>query len=729
MSKHIIYIGDPAEPLFTFDGLSAQIEALEGVSMVDLIGDELSIDKLTPTVRYRWLVRQRLEPTDSAGLLSSDGYILYGAWNANPAEVPYGTPVWHYVDGAPRGKYYVDHVERVGRESWLIDAMSVVGLLAQYKHRGGVYEGQTIMEQLQGFFGGEVGEAEGGLVPLRGGLVDCVVEAELAAVTTHGLLPVDWARDNLHKLCMAYLINMRELPSGEIYFGYLRPSDDPPVIPEDRLYVEGSVEYEQPVTDVELTEYTYVFDDNAEAVEVYNNTASPHIEGEGLIEFNTPIVPETLYTSEPGMVVRDANEVSAYVKGTGIIYAVPYQVQSRVISRSVEGAVIRKSKSVSELTLCGPLNSTALMDKLFDYYTTRRVVRATVRVEDEAAGDIYGFTNAFGEADSGFIRSMSWSAGGVTRADCEIVTDYVPRGSSTNLNNVVLLTGTGSWEVPEGIKLRDNPFIRAILIGGGQGGHGGYSGADSAQRPQEPGEGGLPGEGGEGGKVLIVELDVRLLDTIAYSCGIGGVGGESDKAGSVGTPTTFGGYSSADGAVMPGGVLDPINGRFYARPGKPGVPGAKGGMAAFSDAASPSNEDLAKYGESGADVEHLGKLYKGGPGGRTIFAENNGATGWAFGSGGGGAAVGTNGGEGMDGYVEWGAVIGGFGGTGASASIPGTEATVIGCGGNGGNGGGGGGAPGASGFYGGSAPVGLIGRGGKGSRGGRGAIGGIIILY
>ena len=85
--------------------------------------------------------------------------------------------------------------------------------------------------------------------------------------------------------------------------------------------------------------------------------------------------------------------------------------------------------------------------------------------------------------------------------------------------------------------------------------------------------------------------------------------------------------------------------------------------------------------------------------------------------------------DGMDGYVEWGAVIGGFGGEGATAAIPGTDAQFAACGGNGGNGGGGAGAPGDSGWNMGTSPTGYPGEGGRGSVGGRGAPGAILIYY
>lgn len=717
-----LYIGDVAAPLIYFS--SATLRTVNGQRTVDLVGNELSIDLLEPTVEYTWYAQQPLESSEGYSLQSSEGYTLCGYWNINPAEVAYGTPVWYYSGDKVMGKYYFQYAERVGRTQWLIHAVSVVGLLDVEMHRGGVYTGKDFAHVLTEFFGGTVGESDNGLTPIRGGLADCLVEDAVAVTTVHGLLPYATKRENLHQLIFDYCVNLTKADDGALIFSYLKPNPAPPLIPRDRIYIDGQVNYEQPVTDVELTEYTYVYDETVEPEKIYDNSTAPHIQGEALVLFKTPVRPETIYTSEPTMIVRDANEVSAYVTGNGIIYGVPYQVQERIISKRVEGAVLRNTVSINGLTLTNPLNSTNLMDRLFEYYTTRRVVSASVVVEDEKPGELYSFTDPYGEESRGFIRSMDWVSSGITKAECEIITNYTPTGISTNMQNVVLLTGYGVWEVPPSVKT-----IRAVLIGGGQGGHGGYSGESSERNPEKPGAGGAGGEGGQGGKTLTVEIGVTNISSIPYSCGFGGEGGESDQPGQDGTDTTFGEYSTYYGAVAPGGIMNLIDGKFYARTGLSGVAGAPGGEGATYAGSYPTSEELASYGLPGESLLYKDKPWDGGEGGGSSYAVSGGYTGWALGGGGGGAAVGANGGKGGDGIVQWQAVIGGIGGTGATAIIPGGDAQYVGTGGNGGHGGGGGGAPGKSGYSAGTSPVGYVGPGGLGSSGGKGADGGILIYY
>lgn len=738
-----IYIGSLDAPLFFFS--NASIVSASGEYAVDLVGNELSIDRFTPVVRYEYFQTKIYKPTDHDGYMTAGGDGLLATYgNANPAEVPYGTPVWYYSNGELVGKFYVEYVQRVSKNRWKINAVSVIGLLDTQYHRGGVYTGQTFAEVLTEIFGGQIGTSANGITPITGGLADCYVQNEVAITTIHGLLPYDTKRNNLHQLIFAYVVNMIKDADGDLLFFYLKNSE-PVEIPTSRIYMEGEVVYETPVTDVELTEYSYVFDDTAELEKVYDNSVSPYISGEdeeSLVVFSQPVNPDTIVTSVETMRVRDANEVSAYVTGKGVISAIPYQVEERVLSKSTDIQGIQRTISVDSVTLVNPLNSANLMTKLFEFYTQKQTVKNAIIVEDEKPGKLYSFMNPYNEMSSGFMHRMAFNASSVIKAECEIITNYTPSGVSTNMNNFVLLEEEGTWTVPASVTT-----IRVFLIAGGQGGHCGYNGGDSRRNPEYPGEGGIGGEGGLGGKVLSLQLDVQEGQTFAYSCGIGGEGGEpyADStvieneggedlgAGQLGTDTTFGEYSTDNdnAVVINGGIMNLVNGKFYARNGKTGYAGAKGGKGAKSISAYPSQDELAQYSHSGESVTVGDKTWEGGVGAKTLFAAQSGYTGWAYASGGSGAAYGAKGNDGQEGHLQWQAVKGGNGVEGATCPIPGNDAPSynIGCGGDGGHGGGGGSAPGDSGYSRGNADTGYIGVGGKGSKGGKGAPGGILIYY
>jgi hypothetical protein len=725
-----LYIGaDIDNPILHFS--ASTLRTVTGRKCTDLIGDELSIDVLEPTIEYTFYVKHYLEPADDYDALeTTDGLILCPLYNTDPAEIPYGTPVWYYTNGQLADKYYFKYAERTARYQWIIHAQSIVGMLDMEMHRGGVYTGKTFAEVMTEFFSGTVGESSEGLVPIEGGICKCSLEDDVASTAVHGLLPYATKRENLHQLIFCYCVNLQKDSNGDLIFSYLRLPENPQQIPSRRIYSGANIGYEQPVTDVELTEYTYVYDESVEAESVYDNTSAPHISGEALVLFDKPVNPTTLTTSETTMTIRDANAISAYVTGNGIIYGKPYQTQERVLSKSVEGTTLRKTVTVDGLKLVNPLNSANIMEKLFEFYTQRQKVTMSIEVNDEKPGAMYEFLDPYGETVTGFISSMEHTTTGIVKADCEVITHYIPAGVMTNMKNVVLLQGNGVWNVPSSVKAKTVPIIRAVIVGGGSGGSGGNTGATSEKKPQYPGAGGTGGEGGTGGKVLTVEIDCSDIDSFTYSSGIGGEGGESDTVGAEGTATTFGEYSSDDGAHTAFGVINLIDGKRYGYKGSAGLPGGSGGKGVIpASSGAASNEEILKEGEKGEDIAYKDKTYTGGRGSSGAFSASGGISGWAVGGGGGGAAIGGDGGKATDGCAAWQAVIGGSGGKGGDATIAGVDAQYCGCGGNGGNGGGGGGAPGTAGSSLGSAPTGNAGKGGKGSKGGRGASGGILIYY
>ena len=196
----------------------------------------------------------------------------------------------------------------------------------------------------------------------------------------------------------------------------------------------------------------------------------------------------------------------------------------------------------------------------------------------------------------------------------------------------------GTFTVPEEVFESENPQIRVVMISGGTGGGSGWPGengddamtyTDFAQDGDvsgvwygaEGGDGGQGGTGGTPGRVYSVTIE-NPDATYRYTIGTGGEGGAatgfkpdtvselraalqnenpsgtwtdtqiqaiiaqentswtgSPNAGSDGTASAFGSYSSNDtGSYVPtGGVYEPISGKFFAVKGNTGIRGGKGG--------------------------------------------------------------------------------------------------------------------------------------------------------
>ena len=114
-----IYIGSVETPAFEFNNAVIDAQSVDYEESVDLIESELAIDVLNFIVKY--------EGNDIAGLIA----------------VPYGTPVFHYVSGSLKHKFYLKQVQRIATNRFKISTISPIGLLNKQYHKGGVYTGTS----------------------------------------------------------------------------------------------------------------------------------------------------------------------------------------------------------------------------------------------------------------------------------------------------------------------------------------------------------------------------------------------------------------------------------------------------------------------------------------------------------------------------------------------------------------------------------------------------------
>lgn len=175
-------------------------------------------------------------------------------------------------------------------------------------------------------------------------------------------------------------------------------------------------------------------------------------------------------------------------------------------------------------------------------------------------------------------------------------------------DNKVVLTGSGTWTAPTGVR-----ELYVQLVGGGDGGGGGEGGGRYSQVVSDDP---VAGSAGLGGKVLVITIPVNSGQSFAYSCGKGGKGGKGGVAidifgednitaatpGTSGTETIFGSYSSANGKQYPVGITDVATGAYY---GATGI----AGRTAVSDAKiAPPPEPNTGNGGNGGDSGNNGQF-------------------------------------------------------------------------------------------------------------------------
>lgn len=761
MNQNKIIIGEDVDsPLYTFE--NEDIVSVNGQLATDLISDALSIDRLDPVVRQIFLVRRALKTADKLVFKTSGGEVFCPQFSEqNPEAIPYGTPVRYYINNNLYAKFYVDRLVRQARDLWKISAMSLMGIFDKQDHAGGVYTGQTFAQVIAEIFGGVVGTAFDGLVPITGGIEPCYVAEDLAAVKTYGWLPYSTKRANLHQLLFATGASLSRGLNYEIIFKFL---DDLTAeeIEDGRIYMEGNTTGTQGVTGVEVTEHTYQWAYNVPPTELYNNT-DPYAEpaARAKVIFPEPIRIDTA-TTTGNLEIIEIGPNYAILSGKGTLSAVSFIHLTRTITKTLDIPGLQNMKTVTGATLVSPLNSENVTARLFDFYTQAKSMSGAIVIKNEKPGNKYKLKNAFAEPASGIITGMSINATGILKGSFEAVTGFQLRHKGNNYNNSYFFDTATTWEVPQSIRNSDFPFIRLAMIGGGSGGQGGQGGRQGrgcyydestgtyiGSGSGAGGKGGAGGEAGQGGKVYAIsKLDVTNIAKIKFTPGVGGAGGAAGTGGYNGTSAEYTApgegtsgsestielyndadgliatYSTAEGTILPYGVADVTQDLVFGLSGADGTAGADGGAGG-----------VASPGADGTDGGNVG-TWTGGKGSKAGYAAHNDGYGMmeamAGGAGGGGAANGANGGDalspGSAAYQQY--VWGGDGGAGANAPNTPAASIVNGQGGDGGDGGGGGGSAGAQNWT----PItsgvkdGTPGPGGNGTAGANGG-GGCLFIY
>ena len=279
MAVNKIIIGDREAPILSFE--NNEIISINEVSSVSMVGAELSIDQLAPVVRYKVLIKQAFVPSNYSGFRTADGLKLYGKHNYDLRKLPYGTKISFISDNQPVGEYFCESVEREGMERYLINAVSVIGLMDKQISKGGIYDGQLFGDVLKSIIGDEY---------------RYTINEDVAALQIFGWLPYSTRRKNLHQLLVANGVNIVRQSTAELLFTFLANAT-PEEIPVARVYDEGRVKYGDAASRVEVTEHTYHYLSNVEEVTLFDNTRTDPVENT-LVTFEMPVYPSSLRVTE-----------------------------------------------------------------------------------------------------------------------------------------------------------------------------------------------------------------------------------------------------------------------------------------------------------------------------------------------------------------------------------------------------------------------------------------------
>lgn len=613
-------------------------------------------------------------------------------------------PLQYYRENILRSTYYVQSIKRIGGDKYTISADSAMGLLMKRLHAGGIYTGQTVKEVTSEICGN---------IPI-------LVKTVFSDTKLYGWLPYckppkSSARNNLAQVLYAIGAALTTDNNGVLRVEPLWDGTSSS-IGETRLYFDGSVETEKPISAVTVTEHQYIA--GTDEKKLFSGTSQ---QGD-IITFSEPM---HSLTATGFTILESGANYAKISSGSGSLKGKTYIHNTRLVTQTVTENAAENVKSVTDATLVSLVNSSAVAKRLADYYKCRETITNGIVSGQEKPGHVVSVYHPYDKKMvSACIVSLDTTISGTLKSEMAALVGFLPPQPETTeyYDDRVTLTGSGEWTVPEGV----TSYTR-VLIGGGQGGKCGKAGAlptskVSTQTETREGEshtwtvnykgflvkdlppaaGGEAGTPGEGGKVLVETVQNAVPGSkVSYSCGAGGAGApyaeNSDKEGSLGGATTMGGSSSDSGSSNPSGYTDPMTGEVYAVPGIAGVPGGNGvGYDADGNLIYPP------------DIVVNGRSYRHGVQGTAVdFETGNSATSGSFdatssGGLGGGPAYKANGHNGGNGITPTMTsqynnkkltMQGGAQGTGATAQPP-EKPSVYGNGGGAGNGGGGNGQTG-----------------------------------
>lgn len=629
-----------------------------------------------------------------------------------------GSEVLYYSDDDLVGKFFLQSVKRIAANKYRVSAVSIIGMLLNSRHYGGIYVGVRSEALFSDILSG----------------VTYILDPDVASATVTGYLPIATRRDNLQQLLMAVGATIKIDDEGTLYITAMSAVSSG-VFDAGRCYIGGSVTTDKSVVGVQVTEHNYF-----EAGNVVTLFADG-VDGTEFIEFSQPY--HSLAIEGGTIIESGANFARISAKGTVTLTGKPYTHVTRVVTAGSEQTSPTDTiKTVTNCYLANPQIAQSLAERLYRYLQCNKSIQQDVLFGTERAGDVVSMVNPYTmEQESGTIQEMDVTMSGVNKAAVKMLVGFSPEGVISGFKNYAMLQNSGSWTVPA-----DVAKIRIILVGGGTGGGGGKRGTAGqnsdapddddyygpAPEPGEGGSGGAAGKAGPGGRIFEISLDVTPGQVFSFACGSGGAGGSgqtasaSEKEGSAGKATTFGAYSSDYGRQYPYGYFEAKTGLTFAAAGLDGYAGGAGGKGNDTE----YDYDLEVYlsGENGESVAG----YAGGSGRRYHYTgsyDRRNTTEY-YGGGGGGAAYGTKGGDAPGGSEYNASSAGGVGATG----VAGLSGTNPGQGGGAGHGGGGGGGAGTvyhwnptfdNSYY----ISASGGEPGNGSAGGSGAAGAIIIYY
>lgn len=519
----------------------------------------------------------------------------------------------YYAEPGRPMVFRVQNIKRAGPSRYEISATSTLGLLTEGRHMGGIYTGQT---------------AETVILDICG-KVPVEIKHVLKKIKLYGWLPIAPPRDNLAQVLFAIGATLKTDLDGVLRIEGLWDGISGQV-PQDNMYTDANVDYSARITQVIVTEHQYI--PWTEEKQLFEGTA----QAGDIITFDEPM---HSLTAQGFTILASGSNWAEVSAGAGTLTGKTYIHNTRQVSKAVQEAGTPNVKTVEDATLVSLANSSAVAQRLADYYRCRERVDAPVVYRGESPGDRLAVYHPFDKVGAAAcLESADITLSNTLKAQERLLVGYVPpqTGDVSYLDFREVLTGSGQWTPPEGVT-----EVTYVMFSGAQGGRAGIKGGDSAASRSHSyshtswitgqvtsrgtfrlwgngGKGGQGGPGGKGSKILQGTMSVEPGVPLSYSCGVGSAGSTSNSAEAAeGTPTTFHGLTTDSGSYpSAAGWQDPFTQEIFASTGPSGLPGGDG-AGAKSGYTIPDNSgaiaEILVYQPSTGAYDEDGRYWPGAP--------------------------------------------------------------------------------------------------------------------
>lgn len=614
----------------------------------------------------------------------------------------YETPVWYYQDNTLIGKFYVESVRRTGKNAYELNTVSAIGLLDTKMHGGGLFLASTFGAVLSHVLASGLHGTGDSVISyvidddVAALPVSCWLPYDTKRNNLYQLVFANGINilkniDGNPRFTFIYTApeQAQSIDSEAIYnegdVEYIKPYEKVSVLEHTYTAVSGaSSETLFDNSDAEQVTNKEVWFTNAPVI--VSTVASDGLTIHSLTENSAIVSGSGTLTGVPYLhttraIVRgnenaDEKKTISVSNCTAVNLINSENLLNRLFAFYCPEGFIKKIKNgiVYSEERCGKAYS--LLNP-FSEQETAFLTKMNINASsfNKADCEFYGEYEPAGQA-------------GLYQHEDTIIPEPDPEDPEQEITE-------GDWTVPE-----DVTEFKVVLIGGGTGGGSGWPGKNGEDARTytnidetadlsavwygaEGGDGGAGGVGGSPGRVKVVTVSDAVPGTVYHwKLGKGGEGGAatgfipdtlaelrealvnenpdndytdaqieamiaqeqtnwngSPNAGSAGTATTFGTWSTADNdAYVPtGGVYDPIEDNYYALKGNTGIRGGKGGARKVTSGGS------FNWVTDGEDVTgDDGEVYHGGGTGRSLTSVSGlgEASIIAYGGNGAGAAVG-----------------------------------------------------------------------------------------